>query len=245
MKSEKTLNKTETQDHESGRFDAFVSLQPPDKVDLFGPVPIRSISFDETEIIEDILRLHIESGQIDLDPTYSTGNFYKKLRIKPKHKYDICPQVEGVLQSDCRKLPFGADELDSIMFDPPFVVGSHNEGFKTGIIKDRFSYYKNIPELWQFYSDAMKEFYRILAPNGVLVFKCQDTIDSSKQYLSHVYIINEAVRIGFYCKDLFVYCVRNRMTDNREQQHARKYHSYYLVFKKTKTKIEYVRRLSN
>lgn len=226
-------------------FEAIVSLQPPAKVDLFGEVPVRSISFNESEILDDILRLHVESGQIDLDPTYSTGNFYKGLNIRPKHKYDICPQVEGVLQSDCRKLPFGADGLKSIMFDPPFVVGSHNEGFKTGIIKDRFSYYKNIPELWQFYSDAMQEFYRILAPNGVLIFKCQDTVDSSKQYLSHVYIINEAVRIGFYCKDLFVYCVRNRMTDDRVQQHARKYHSYYLVFKKANIKIEYARRLSN
>ena len=82
---EENINiKQTTQADNEGRFDAFVSLQPPGKVDLFGSVPIRSISFDETEIIEDILRLHIESGQIELDPTYSTGNFYKKLSIKPK-----------------------------------------------------------------------------------------------------------------------------------------------------------------
>lgn len=215
-------------------------VMPPPNYDLFGEIPVRSISFDETEIINNILRLHVEGGQIDLDPTYSIGNFYKPLSIKPKHKFDICPQIEGVLQADARKLPFGAGEIKSIMFDPPFVCAQPTAE-AAGIITKRFGFYKNVPELWNFYSDSMKEFYRILAPNGVLIFKCQDTVDSSKQYLSHVYIINEATQIGFYCKDLFVYCVRNRITDDRVQQHARKYHSYYLVFKKVNTKINYWR----
>ena len=220
---------------------AVVSLPSPD-FDLFGEVPVRTISFNESEIIHNILRLHVPGQQIDLDPTYSIGNFYKGLRVKPKYKYDINPQCEGVLQSDCRQLPFGAEEINSIMFDPPFLCGIPTSEETMGIMKKRFSTFKNIPELWKFYSEALQEFYRVLAPNGVIIFKCQDTIDSSKQYLSHVYIINEAERVGFYCKDLFVYCVRNRIIDKPEQQHARKFHSYYLVFKKVKIKIDHARR---
>ena len=219
-------------------------VMPPPNYDLFGEIPVRSISFNETEIINNILRLHVEGGQIDLDPTYSIGNFYKPLSIKPKHKFDICPQIEGVLQADSRQLPFGAGEIKSIMFDPPFVIGGANyETNKEGssIIAKRFGNFTSWEELQEMYSSSLQEFYRILAPNGVLIFKCQDVIVSSKQYISHVYIINEAVRIGFYCKDLFVYCVRVRITDVRVQQHARKYHSYYLVFKKTNTKINYWR----
>lgn len=227
-----------------GQMETQVSLPPPD-FDLFGEVPVRSVSFNETEIINNILRLHVPGQQIDLDPTFSIGNFYKGLRVKPKFKFDINPQIEGVLQSDCRQLPFGAEEINSIMFDPPFLCGIPTSEETMGIMKKRFSTFKNIPELWKFYSEALQEFYRVLAPNGVLIFKCQDTIDSSKQYLSHVYIINEAERIGFYCKDLFVYCVRNRIIDKPEQQHARKFHSYYLVFKKVKIKIDHARRRSN
>ena len=36
---------------------------------------IRSISYDQTEILLSILRLHVSSGAIDCDPTYSKGQF--------------------------------------------------------------------------------------------------------------------------------------------------------------------------
>jgi hypothetical protein len=39
---------------------------------------ISSISYDQGEIINNILRLHVPSYKIDCDPTYSKGNFYKK-----------------------------------------------------------------------------------------------------------------------------------------------------------------------
>jgi len=50
-------------------------------------------------------------------------------------------------------------------------------------------------ELHTFYINALKEFYRILDKNGILIFKCQDKVSSGKQYLSHVFIINEAEKL--------------------------------------------------
>jgi hypothetical protein len=38
---------------------------------------IKSISFDEQKILQWILQLHCKTS-IELDPTYSKGNFYKK-----------------------------------------------------------------------------------------------------------------------------------------------------------------------
>ena len=37
---------------------------------------VKSISYDQTEIINWILDLHVPSHHIDCDPTYSKGNFY-------------------------------------------------------------------------------------------------------------------------------------------------------------------------
>jgi len=208
--------------------------------DLFGRVPIRSISFSQEQIILDIIQLHCGSD-IELDPTYSIGNFYKGKIKRPKLKYDINPQIDGVEQASADKLPLEDGSINTMMFDPPFVSGSHNEGFKTGIIKERFSYYKTTYELWKFYYMALIEFYRILKMNGVLIFKCQDVIDGGKNFFSHCEVMNMAINIGFYPKDLFILLVNDRIidVDREDQQHARKFHSYFWVFKKTKPKVKY------
>jgi hypothetical protein len=49
----------------------------------------------------------------------------------------------------------------------------------------------------------------------------------------------EAIKYGFYPKDLFILLAKNRLNDGRVQQHARKYHSYFWVFKKQNCKIDY------
>lgn len=199
---------------------------------------IKSISYDQEETINNIINLYCPTG-IELDPTYSKGNFYKNIP-KPKYMYDLFPQLPEVVQSDCRNLPLQANSIRSIMFDPPFIGGTIGNG-KKGIIKERFGIYKNIPDLWGMYSQALIEFYRILINDGVLIFKCQDTIESQKQYLSEFKIIKEALCVGFYPKDKFILLAKNRLVSpsQRIQQHARKFHSYFLVFIKTTSKVEY------
>jgi len=199
---------------------------------------IETVSGSQSEILNNILKLYCPGG-FDLDPTYSKGVFYNGVP-EPKLKYDIEPEVAGVIQSDCRNLPLDNDSLNNIVFDPPFVCGSQRDG-KPGIIKTRFGYYKNVPELWEFYRKSLAEFYRILKENGILVFKCQDTIESSKQYLSHVEIITHACKLGFYPLDLFILTARNVLISPNmlNQQHARKSHSYFLVFQKAVSKVSY------
>ena len=191
---------------------------------------VTSLSYDEKEIIRNIMLLHNGGKAFDVDPTFSVGRFWEGLP-KPKYKFDINPQVEGVEQGDARKLPLADGSVNSIMFDPPFVVAPSP---KPGIIRDRFSCYANVKDLWQFYDEALQEFYRILAKGGMVTVKCQDIVSSAKQHLSHVAIINHAERIGFYSKDLFILARSSVLwSPNMEnQQHARKTHSYFLVFVK-------------
>ena len=89
------------------------------------------------------------------------------------------------------------------------------------------------------YFEAINEFYRVLRINGVLVFKCQDTIESGKQYITHVEVMNQAYNAGFYPKDLFILTAKNRIINQKRQFHARKFHSYFWVFIKQDCSIKY------
>lgn len=89
----------------------------------------------------------------------------------------------------------------------------------------------------------LSEAYRVLKPNGILIFKCQDKVSSGKHYMSHVYIMNEEARIGFYPKDLFVLLAKSRLVadwQKRDHKHSRKYHAYFIVLQKSDRRIEYV-----
>lgn len=208
---------------------------------------VKSVSYDQSEIIKWILNLHVPQHYIDCDPTYSKGNFYNNTGIKhPKYRYDILPQCEGVEQGDSRNLPLQSGSINCMMFDPPFLATTGKSLFaddNSNKINKRFGVYSNEKELHRFYIDSLKESYRVLAENGILIFKCQDKISSGKQYMSHVFIMNEAVKIGFYPKDLFILLAKNRLVADwqaKNQKNARKYHSYFWVFEKCNKSIEYV-----
>ena len=130
-------------------------------------------------------------------------------------------------------IPLKNNSIGSIMFDPPFIAGLRKEG-KEGIIRKRFTSFKNIPTLLEYYNQTLAECYRVLKSKGVLIFKCQDVVDSGKNYFSHAYVMNYAESKGFYVKDLFVLLAKNRIVGVswKNQQHARKFHSYFWVFKK-------------
>jgi tRNA G10 N-methylase Trm11 len=207
---------------------------------------VKSISYDQSEIIKWILELHVKSGKIDCDATYSKGNFYKNTGIEePIYKFDIDP-MEGVDFGDSRDLPLDSNSIECMMFDPPFLATtgpSLKKDDNSNKINKRFGVYSNEKELHQFYIDSLKESYRVLKKNGILIFKCQDKISSGKQYMSHVFIMNEAVKLGFYPKDLFILLAKNRLVADwqvKNQKNARKFHSYFWVFEKANKVTHYI-----
>ena len=207
---------------------------------------IKSTNYNQIDLISDIIKLHVPQGFIDCDCTYSVGNFYKDGKLnEPQYKFDIIPTRNDIIKADCRDLPLKDESLSCIIYDPPFLATT-GKSLKTdngNIINRRFGVYPNEKELHQFYIDSLKELYRILKKDGILIVKCQDKISSSKQYMSHIFIYNEAVKIGFYPKDLFILLAKSRVVANwqaKNQKNARKYHSYFWVFQKNNMKIEYV-----
>ena len=189
---------------------------------------VKSFDFDQNIILTNIITLH--TGPIELDPTYGSGVFYKKIP-KPKLCFDINPRKPEVIQADVFALPLPNECVSCVNFDPPFMA-------RTGpgaSMKHRFGeLIGKIEDLWDFYEKAMYEIYRVLKPGGWLIFKCQDGVLAGVNNNTYGEICNRAKTIGFVWKDLFILLATHRMMHpkHRTQQHARKYHSYFVVFKK-------------
>lgn len=198
---------------------------------------IKSINYNQHEIIKNIISLH--TGNIDCDVTYSKGQFYKDSGIQePILKFDLFPQTEDTIKANANNIPLPANSVINLMFDPPFIVG-HTSRNPTGIIGERFHGFRYIKDLWGWYYECLVEFTRVLSIGSHLIVKCQDVISSGRQYLSHVYLINEAEKLGFYTKDIFVLNAKNRIIghNHHNQRHARKFHSYFIVFEMGKKKV--------
>ncbi len=213
------------------------------KNNLFGPDPIMSISYSNDEIIKDIMTLH-NIDRFDLDCTYSRGVFWKNLP-QPLYKSDLKPQSIDVIPASCNALPFS--NLGSIMFDPPFIIAGetyHDNNNGSSIIAKRFEGFKDFKELKDLYYSTLKETYRILNNKGLLVFKCQDIVSSGKNHFSHSLVMNMAIDVGYYPKDLFILMAKNRINAFngekwKKQYHARKHHSYFWVLQKIKNRVDY------
>lgn len=192
-----------------------------------------------------ILDLHVRPGSVIADVTYGTGVFWRNV---PKGKYTLRSTdiADGV---DCRKLPYQAASLDCVVLDPPYMEGffrrSNHHKAGGGTHSTFRNYYSNGDEraegtakwhqaVTDLYFKAGHEAHRVLKENGILIVKCQDEVSANRQWLTHIEIYNEYAQIGFYCKDLFVVVRENRPVVARlkQQVHARKNHSYFMVFVK-------------
>jgi hypothetical protein len=193
------------------------------------------------EVFPQVLKLYVPPGALVADVTYGRGVFWKRV---PKGTYDLraTDLREGV---DCRKLPYGDTTFDCVVFDPPYM---HTPGGTAHQNHQNFEqyYYNNGTEnggkkyheaVLDLYFKGAREAYRILKPDAIYIVKCQDEVCANQQRLTHVELINELAQMGFVVEDLFVVLRTNRPGVSRilRQIHARKNHSYFLVFRKAKS----------
>lgn len=228
---------------------------------------IKSISYNQHEILYNIMRMHNEGRPFDCDMTYSIGNFYgdfnitdtngEEIRVtihQPKYKFDVCPQTEDTVKIEPEgDLPLEDGSIESIVIDLPFVIScgpsmqtpdydENGKKVKNNLISRRFACYYPVANLLKSYKHWIENAYRVLKEDGILVFKCQNTITGSKFLATPYYSRLIAESVGFDTLDEFILLAKNRLISGKviKQQHARSYHSYFLVFKKSlKKKILY------
>lgn len=175
----------------------------------------------------------------DVDMTYGNGGFWKTLPA-PHMKFDIDPQVDGVIEASSISLPLPPFSVKSVIFDPPFLtyVRSGRSGNGDMAMAKRFGGYWSYSELEEHYRGSIDEAYRVLSEKGIFVIKCQDIIHNHRMHCTHLNII-EWCKEKFRLRDLFILTAKNRMpippqegAAPKIQKHARIHHSYFMVLEK-------------
>lgn len=191
-----------------------------------------------------ILGLHVPRGAVIADVTFGKGVFWQQVDV------DDYVVLASDIQTgtDATSLPYGDDSLDAIVLDPPYMEGlfrrdkKHMAGggthspfrkhYSDGKATQNGTGPKWHDAVLDLYFRAGAEAKRCLKTGGVLIVKCQDEVSANRQRLTHVELINHFEERDFYCKDLFVLVRANKpaMSRVKKQVHARKNHSYFLVF---------------
>lgn len=225
-------------------------LNPEKKVRTQGGIAtteviVSSYREDNAAVFARIFDLHLVDCRRIADITYGKGVFWRRIDTSG---LDFLPS-DIKTGTDFTTLPYEDESLDAVVFDPPYMEGfyrrsaSHLAGEGT---HDAFrNYYSNGEAsthhklkyhdvVLNVYIATAKEVKRVLKNNGVFVVKCQDEVSANRQKLTHAEILYAYDKLGFYCKDLFVVTRTNRPGISRlkRQKHARKNHSYFLVFRK-------------
>jgi hypothetical protein len=207
---------------------------------------------ENADLFPQILRLHVPENSKIADVTYGKGVFWRNVDL---NDYELLAS-DIKTGTDCRHLPYVDETIDCVVLDPPYMEGLYRQdGSVAGkgthkTFQENYSNGerpKNISAKWhdavlEMYVQASIEARRVLRKNGVLIVKCQDEVSAGIQRLTHVEIIVNLSKLSFYAKDLFVLTRQNRPNASRviKQLHARKNHSYFIVFIKesAKSKLE-------
>jgi len=212
---------------------------------------------ENAELFAQLMGLHIPAGARVADVTFAAGKFWKSIApgtyelhasdlvLSTKSREPLVEYHDGV---DCRELPYADGSMDCVVLDPPYMEGffrrltsqqagsgtysAFRRAYSTGTGEQRPDQPKWHDAVTDLYLRAGIEAHRVLRRGGHVVVKCQDEVSANKQRLTHIEIVTAYEDLGFYCKDVFVLVRRNKPGVSRlvKQVHARKNHSYFLVF---------------
>jgi SAM-dependent methyltransferase len=196
----------------------------------------------DAELLEKMLTFYLNKPpRAILDATVNAARFWEGsprrvigLDIDPRHR----PTVAG----DHARLPFKNTCLDVVVYDPPHIPNQGKDNRKDFNTRFGLTLKASAQQGYNFshlYPAFVREAYRVLKKQGVLLCKIADYVHGHRFQWAHVELINAAVAAGFTACDCIVKVRKGPITDPRwkKAHHARRYHCYWLVFRKS-TKCE-------
>lgn len=192
---------------------------------------IFSVFYDRKKVMETILKLYCPRG-IDVDLTFGEGRLWQGIESSriPRIKIDKALGSRANIRADSTALPLPDKSAGAVLFDPPWMIHSAT----TGIMYKKYGQFDSVDALYNYLTPTIGEAARVLKTYGILIVKCQDFIKGRQSIFLHCDVLQMAQDAGFRPVDLLIYIASHRMIqwNFKKQQHVRKLHCYYWIFRK-------------
>lgn len=170
-----------------------------------------------------------------LDATYNAGRFWKGLKWNVS-SMDIDPQFKPKYLCDNRIMKgVPSAKFGSVVYDPPHVGPQGRDKSVKRFDVDFGATMECGKEhgwtLSYLYPPFLQQAKRVLKPNGLLLAKITDMVNSHRSRWAHCDFIGMAEQAGFTVCDLIVKIRNGPMMSNKwkKAQHARKRHCFWII----------------
>ena len=170
-----------------------------------------------------------------LDATYNAGRFWKG-STRDVWSMDIDPRYKPMIVGDNRVMagvPSG--KFATVVYDPPHVGPQGRDKSVKRFDVDFGATMECGKEhgwtLSYLYPPFLKQVKRVLKPNGLLLAKITDMVNSHRSKWAHCDFMRMAEEAGFTVCDLIIKIRRGPMLSNKwkEAHHARKRHCFWII----------------
>ena len=198
--------------------------------------PISSVwEGKDADLIELLLKFYASVPVATvLDATCNRGRFWEGSERRVV-SMDIDRKFEPMILGDNRSMALQDSVFDAVVYDPPH-VGPQGRDKSTKKFDEDFG--ATVPcgkehgwSLSYLYPPFLEEARRVLVPNGLLLAKITDMVNSHRNKWSHCDFMQMADEAGFTVCDLIVKIRTGPMTSNKWKtaHHARKRHCFWIV----------------
>jgi SAM-dependent methyltransferase len=205
-----------------------------------GYQPLGSVWYGEedAELLEHLLRFYPRRRpRRILDATVNGARFWRN-SDRPVIGLDIDPQHKPTIVADNAAMPIASATFDVVVYDPPHIPNQGRDRSKD--FNTRFGLGARSPKEHGYtfahtYPAFLREAWRVLRNEGILLCKIADYVHNHQYQWAHVELIDAARRASFIACDCIIKVRNGPILDPRWKvaHHTRRQHCYWLVFRKS------------
>lgn len=202
--------------------------------------PLGSVWYgeDDAELLEQLLRFYPRKRPRNiLDATVNGGRFWRGSKRKVIG-VDIDPKHRPTVVANNTTMPFGSETMDVVVYDPPHIPNQGRDRSKD--FNKRFGLGGRSPKEHGYtfahtYPPFMREAYRVLRDEGVLLAKIADYVHNHRYQWAHVELIKAGQDVGFTPCDCVIKVRKGPIIDPKWKvaHHTRRQHCYWIIFRKS------------
>ncbi len=205
-----------------------------------GYAPLPSVwEGEDADLLEELLCFYPRrSPKRILDATVNGGRFWRGSKRKVVG-LDIELSHRPTLVANNTLMPFRNALFDVVVYDPPHIPNQGKDQQKDFNV--RFGLGGRSPKekgytFTHTYPPFVREAYRVLKSEGVLLAKITDYVHHHRYQWAHVELVQAAKDAGFQPCDCIIKIRRGPIIDPKWKvaHHTRRQHCYWLVFRKSR-----------